>query len=174
MKNTAYRRPQPHEHGAYYNTYISKVERNDVLQVLEDAKISTVEFLKSIPAEKWDYRYAPGKWSVKEVIQHLLDAERIFAYRALRVARQDKTPLPGFDENLYTPASHASNRSPESLIGEFQAVREATLQLFGSLEEEALDEIGTASENPISALATAYILAGHEIHHLGILRERYL
>lgn len=174
MKTTTTRRPAPNEYGAYYNTYISKVETDDILQTLADAKASVTAFFENLPAGKWDFRYAPGKWSIKEVLQHLIDGERVFAYRALRIARNDQTPLPGFDENLFAETCHASQRTPASLLAEYQAVRESTVHLFNSLNEEDLGRIGTASNNPASPLAIAFIIAGHELHHMGVIRERYL
>ena len=174
METSTTRRPHPNEYGSYFYTYISKVETDDVFQTLADAKRSTVEFFENLPEEKWNYRYAPGKWSVKEVLLHLIDGERVFAYRALRIARNDMTPLPGFDENLFAENCHAGQRSPASLIAEYEAVREATLQLFKHLTAEDLARIGTASNSPASPLAIAFIIAGHELHHLGVIRERYL
>jgi len=174
MKKIPFRRPSPDEYGTYYQTYISKVETGDIFQTLEDAKASVAAFFENLPAEKWGHRYAPGKWSIKEVLQHLIDGERVFAYRALRIARNDTTPLPGFDENLFAETCHADRRTPASLIAEYKAVREATVHLFNSLEEEDLDRIGTASNHPASPLAIAFIIAGHEQHHLGVIRERYL
>ena len=174
MKNKTNRRPSPNEYGAYYDTYISKVEQDDFLQALAEGKAATAAFFRSLPEEKWDHRYAPGKWSVKELLQHLIDAERVFSYRALRIARNDMTPLPGFDENEYAPASKAALRSPSSLLAEYEAVREATIHLFMHLDGEALSRIGTASNHPVSPLAAAFIIAGHELHHVGVIKERYL
>jgi uncharacterized damage-inducible protein DinB len=171
---TITRYPQPYEYGAYFNTYISKVETGDILQTLADARVSTLEFFKNLPKEKWNYRYAPGKWSIKEILQHLIDCERVFAYRALRIARNDKTALPGFDENLFADHCHANDRTPASLLAEYKAVRTATLHLFKSFKEEDYDRLGTMSNNPASPLAIAYIIAGHERHHVGVIKERYL
>lgn len=171
---TITRQPQPHEYGAYYFNYISKVQTDDILRTLADAKDSTPEFFKNLPKEKWDYRYAPGKWSIKGVLQHLIDGERVFAYRALRIARNDMTPLPGFDEQLFAQTCHADSRTPASLLAEYKAVRTATLHLYQSFTEEDIARIGTASDFPTSPLAIAFIIAGHERHHLGIIRERYL
>ena len=168
------RRPRPEEYGSYYNTYISKVKTDDCLEALSKGKDSAVAFYKNIPAEKWNYKYGPEKWTIKEVLLHVIDAERVFAYRALRIARNDQTPLPGFDQNLYVPNSRANDRSPASLIDEYRAVREATLSLYSFLDDEALGRTGTASDFPASPLALGFIMAGHEIHHIGILKERYL
>ncbi len=168
------KRPQAHEYGAYYHTYISKVENDDVLHALQEGQRFTLDFFKNLPLEKWDFRYAPGKWSVKELLQHVIDGERIFAYRALRIARNDKTPLPGFNENEYADASHADQRTPSSLLAEYEAVRAATLHLFQHFTEEDLGRIGTASNFPASPLAIGFIIAGHEKHHIGVIKERYL
>ena len=174
MKNPTNRRPQPHEFGAYYQGYIDQIESSQFYEALANAKLTTVEFLSDLPEEKWGYRYAPGKWSIKEVIQHVIDAERVFAYRAMRIARHDQTPLPGFDQNDYVEASHAESRSPASLIAEYEAVRASSMCLFESLTAKDLNQIGQMSGFPASALALAFIIAGHEKHHIEILKERYL
>ena len=119
------------------------------------------------------HRYAPGKWSVKEVVGHMIDGERVFSYRALRVARADTTPLPGFDENAWVPAAHFDRRPMPDLVADYQTVRAATVALFSSFEEEALVRMGTANDQPISVRALAHMIAGHELHHVAILRERY-
>ena len=168
------KRPQAHEYGAFYQTYVSKVGQDDVLQALQEGQHATLAFFKNLPAEKWDYRYAPGKWSIKELLQHVVDGERVFAYRALRIARNDRTPLPGFDENDYAAASHADLRTPESLMAEYEAVRTATVLMYHSFTEEDLGRIGTASNYPASPLAIGFIIAGHEQHHIGVIKERYL
>ncbi|MBI5914952.1 MAG: DinB family protein [Bacteroidetes bacterium] len=168
------RRPQPNEFGPYFNTYISKVETGDIVQLLTERQHSTLGFLKKIPEAKWDYRYAEGKWSIKEVLLHVIDGERVFAYRALRIARGDKTPLASFDENLLAANCHADSRTPDSLMAEYEAVSNATIHLFRHLTDDDLGQIGTASGQPASPLALGYIIAGHEKHHLGIIRERYL
>jgi uncharacterized damage-inducible protein DinB len=168
------KRPQAHEYGAFYQTYISKIEEDDVLQALQEGQHTTLAFFKNLPAEKWDYRYAPGKWSIKELLQHVVDGERVFAYRALRIARNDRTPLPGFDENEFAAASHAGLRTPESLMAEYEAVRTATVLMYQSFTEEDLGRIGTASNYPASPLAIGFIIAGHEQHHIGVIKERYL
>lgn len=171
---TINRRPATGEFGEYYLKYISLVEGTDILTELETSKDTFVEFLKSIPEDKWDYAYRWGKWTIKEVILHLIDTERVFAYRALRVGRKDSTSLPGFEQDDYVPASQAAHRTPASLIEEYAAVREASIQLFKNLPTAAFDEIGTASENPISPLASAFIIVGHQQHHWNLFVEKYL
>lgn len=167
-------RPQPNDYAAYYNTYISKVEGNSVHEIISKYREPLLQFYTLLPKDKADHRYAEGKWSVKELLLHIIDAERIFSYRALRIARKDKTPLPGFDENAYTPASKASARSLQSLKDEFVAVRNATDLLLINLDEEQLSETGEASGQPVTANAIAFIIYGHMIHHRQVLEERYL
>ncbi|MEM9920370.1 MAG: DinB family protein [Bacteroidota bacterium] len=171
--STNLRRPEKSEVAEFYWGYVEKVPGNDFLQVLRDASSSMPQWFEALDADQWNYRYAEGKWTVKEVLQHLIDTERIFNYRALRIARGDKTPLPGFDHNAYVPASNANSRSPESLMAEYRAVRAASIVLFETLDHETLNQKGTASEKGITVRGLGYITAGHEIHHLQILKERY-
>lgn len=171
---TINRRPAATEHGDYYSKYINLVTGTDILQELQQSKETFLEFLHGLPADKWDYSYRWGKWTIKEVVLHLIDSERVFAYRALRVGRNDTTSLPGFEQDDYVPASKAAQRTPASLIAEYEAVRSASIQLFKNLPLEAYDQIGSASENPISPLALAYIIAGHQRHHWNLFLERYL
>lgn len=167
-------RPTADEYNAYYGRYISKVPDGDIVQTMTSQLSSTLELLNSIPESKGDHRYAEGKWTVKEVLAHLNDSERIFAYRALRIARGDKTPLPGFEQDEYVPLSHASERTIRDFAEEFRDVRRASVALFRHLDEEDMSRRGTASNNPVTPRALAYIIAGHELHHLAILRENYL
>jgi uncharacterized damage-inducible protein DinB len=167
-------RPQPTEHAAYYNTYISKVEGDNVSDIIAKYSGPLLQFYSSLPEEKADHAYAAGKWTVKELLLHIIDAERIFSYRALRIARKDKTPLAGFDENAYTPASKASQRSLQSLKDEFAAVRKATDLMLRTFDDEQLLQVGTASDQPVTPNAIAFIIFGHMIHHKQILEERYL
>jgi hypothetical protein len=167
-------RPGADEHAPYYAKYTSRIAGGNILDVLERQESEIGEFLRGIPSDLHDHRYAEGKWSVKEVIGHLSDAERIFAYRALRFARGDATPLASFDENAYVPAGAFGERDYDSLVGEWLSVRAATLALFRSLTPEQAVRRGTASDNPVSVRALGYIIAGHVDHHAAILRERYL
>ena len=162
-------RPDSDESAAYYFRYIDQVSGLDALEGLQSQYFTTLNFLKSIPEDGWNYRYEDGKWSIKEVVGHLMDAERVFAYRALRVGRKDKTPLPGFDQDPYVPNSGHHDRTALSLIEEYKTVREATYSLFENLSEEALLEIGEASGSPISCRALAWIILGHEVHHIKVL-----
>ena len=164
--------PAADEHNPYYGKYIALVGP-DSLAALESQARSTAAFLAAVPEEKGNYRYAEGKWSVKEVIGHLADGERIFAYRALRIARADTTDLPGFEENDYVPAGRFDRRTLADMAAELASVRAATLTLVRSLDAEALVRMGSANGSPVSVRALVAIIAGHELHHLGLLRERY-
>ena len=167
-------RPVPGEFTPYFGTYIDKVPDGDVIGVLESGIGTTRKLLGSVSEARAGYRYAEGKWSLKEVLGHMSDTERIFAYRLLTFARGDAGPLPGFDENSYTPAQE-SDRVPFAwLLDEFVAVRAATLALLKVIPPPAWERRGVASGNPLSARAAAWIIAGHEIHHRGVLEERYL
>lgn len=158
----------------YYHKYINLVNENDLGQAFQKYQTDLIAALSQIPAGKWDYRYAEGKWTVKEVVQHIIDAERIFCYRALCFARKDKTSLPGFDENTYAAASKADKRTKEDLIDELQSVQRSSAQLFRSFDEEQLNETGIANGKSIYVKAIGYIIVGHALHHKNILLERYL
>lgn len=167
-------RPAADEYAPFYETYVGKVTEPDLVSLLTSQQASTAKFLAGLTETQAAHRYAPGKWSLREVIGHLADSERIFAYRLLRIARADTTPLPGFDENLYVPGGEFERRPLASVAAEFASVRAATLTLLEGTTPEALARMGTASGKPISARALAFIIAGHEKHHLGVIRERYL
>jgi DinB superfamily len=173
-KMTTLKRPEAKESNSYFKKYVDQVDGDDFLNVLEETLPKTVAFLRSIPTTKWDFRYADGKWSVKEVLLHIIDTERIMAYRALRIARNDKTPLSGFEQDDYIPFVDAENRSPESLLEEYKAVRKASIELFRYFNNEMLNRIGTASGNAFSVRALGFVIAGHEAHHLKILKEKYI
>lgn len=166
---------QPSETVSYFQNYISQVSEEYTLQ--EELEISLhrfIKFVQNIPMDKMDYRYDKGKWTIKDIIQHLIDAERIFVYRALRFARNDKTDLPGFEENDYVIEAKANNRTIMQLLTEMSAVREATLLLFKTFSEEQLMRIGTANNNPISVRAIGFVIIGHQNHHQKVFEERYL
>jgi DinB superfamily len=166
--------PGADEYRASFADYVSRVPAGaDILELLARQRADTQARLHAIPEARGGHRYAPGKWSVKEIVLHLSDTERIMAYRALRIARADTTPLPGFDENAYAPASGADAVPLAELASEFSAVRQATLALFRHLPREAWTRRGTASDAPISVRALAWVIAGHEHHHLAVLAERY-
>ncbi|MDH4130318.1 MAG: DinB family protein [Gemmatimonadota bacterium] len=167
-------RPRADEFAPYYGTYVNAVEGDDALAALERQRESSQRFLRGIPEARSGFRYSPDKWSIREVIGHVSDAERIFCYRLLRIARGDETPLSSFDENAYVPAGGFDRRSLADVAAELAAVRDATLALAKNLDDIALLRIGTASGKRISARALAWIIAGHEAHHIRVLGERYL
>ncbi len=158
----------------FYHTYVNRVEEQNVTEALQNSLLKASELLQQIPEERWNFRYAEGKWSIKEMVQHIVDAERIFAYRALCIARGEGASLPGFDENSYAARSNADSRVKEELIQEWEVVRRATLLLFQSFDEEQLTRTGTANNKSINVLAIGFISAGHVLHHLHVLKERYL
>ena len=167
-------RPRPDEYAPYYEKYVSRVPDGEIVEVLRTQIGETLALLGGLPEERALHRYGPGKWSVKEVVGHMIDLERIMSYRMLRIARGDTTPLPGFDENAYVPAGSFDARPLSSLRHDFEVVRAATLALLESLDANAAARRGTASNFEVTARAVAYIIAGHERHHVAILRERYL
>lgn len=162
------------EYGSYYKKYIDLVGTQDINDALEYGSSQMTKLVNNIPPNKYDFSYAPKKWTVKESLLHLIDTERIFAYRALRFARGDETALPGFDQDAYVPIAKGHQRSFSAIIKEYKSVRQASISLYKSFDEEMLQRIGTASNNPFSVRALGYIIAGHEIHHRNILKERYL
>ncbi len=166
--------PAPEEHTGYVSNYVQQAQTDDLIEGLTASYVFIMGMLQGLTEEQLLHRYAPGKWSIKEVMVHLMDSERIFAYRALRFARQDKTELPGFDENHYVPASKADAREINTILAEYIAVRNATIELFKSFTEEDLNQTGTASGLTLSVRALGFIILGHEVHHLKIIRERYL
>lgn len=165
---------QSGEYAPFYQTYINALDNVDMLEEFEISIHRFIRFVQDIPLEKHDYRYAEGKWTIKDIIQHLIDAERIFSYRALRIARADKTPLPGFGENEYAAIANAGHRHLKSLLEEFATVRHATLLLFKSFSPEEMMRIGTASNAGVSVRALGFIILGHLKHHQRVFKERYL
>jgi DinB superfamily len=167
-------RPDSTEYAPYFDRYISLVPEGEIAVTLGKQIESTLSLIRGLSKAQGDLRYAPGKWSVKEVIGHLIDAERIFAYRALRFARNDATPLPGFDENSFVANACFGSLALADLADEFEHTRKSNVYLFKQLDGDSWLRRGAASDNEISVRAIAYILAGHELHHVGILRSRYL
>ncbi len=161
------------EYNSYYQTYINKLPDEELLKLLSDLKLEFTHFLKDLKEEDLKHSYALGKWTVAESLQHLIDTERIFQYRALSIARKDPTPLPGFDHDAYVPLSKANRRSLDSFIKEFESVRDAGIMLFESLDDEMLNIIGNANESPLSPRAAGFISAGHQKHHLLLFRSHY-
>lgn len=158
----------------FYKGYVKLVPHPDMLQALRISGYRTMELIHSVPESKCDFRYAEGKWSVREVLYHKMDAERIFSYRALRFARNDKTPLSGFDENEYAKHLNATGKSLTQIGESMQHLRASTVDLFESFTEEMLSRKGTANKNELSVVALGIIIAGHETHHCKILTERYI
>ena len=169
MKN----RPAPGDYAPYALQYISLVSGDDILDALHVQLKQTVTLFSGRSERDGNFRYAPDKWTVKEVVGHVTDTERIFAYRAMRIARGDQTPLAGFEQYDYVDAAGFSTRELADLIEEYEDVRQATLSLFRSFDEEAWQRHGVASNNRVTVLALAYLIAGHELHHRKILEERY-
>jgi hypothetical protein len=167
-------RPKSNEYPPYYNRYVDLIDGIDILVILEKQKQEMSNLLNSFGEEAAAYRYAPDKWSVKEVIGHIIDVERIFAYRALRFARNDKTPLPEFDQEDYIKSANFDSRTLIDIADEFRSVRESTLSMLFSFEDEIFNYEGTASGFKFTVRAISYIIAGHEVHHRQVIRERYM
>jgi hypothetical protein len=166
--------PDRTEAAEYYFTYIDQVGPGDICAVLQTQADETVAFLRTIPDERSLYRYAPDKWSIRQTIGHVNDAERVFVFRALWFARGFDSPLPSFDQNVAVSTAHSDERSWQSHVDEFRAIRAGTLAFFDNLPDDAWMRRGVASGNAFTVRALAYIVAGHVAHHMKILRERYL
>ncbi|WP_299053283.1 DinB family protein [uncultured Polaribacter sp.] len=163
------------EYHEYFEKYIQLVNSDtSILDNLENSQKSFDTLLQSVPQEKHNYAYADGKWTLKELIQHIIDTERVFTYRALCFGRNDTTSLPGFDQDVFVANDNANERDYRHLIEEMQVLRQSTIHLFKSFSEDALLRVGIASENKISVRALGYLFSGHQIHHLNIVKERYL
>ena len=167
-------RPDIEKVPTFYKGYVEFVKDMDLMDALRHSGKLIQQLVPYIPEDKGEYRYGEGKWTVKEVLNHLMDTERVFAYRALRIARNDETPLQPFDENEYAPQANAHGRTIQQLAREMKRLRETTIDLFTSFTPEMLQREGTASSKRISVLNQGYIIAGHDIHHHKILQERYL
>jgi len=162
------------EYPEFYSPYIDKVGEVNLMEELEISVHRLIRFVQDIPMDKFDYRYAEGKWTIKDILQHLIDAERIFSYRALRFARNDQSPLPSFEEDNYAIEAHATTRSIKDLLTELAVVRQSSLSLFGSFNDSELTRKGIASNKPISVRALGFIIIGHQNHHQKVFNERYL
>lgn len=163
------------EYDPYYSRYIRKLEASmSLTQSFENGFLNVIDFFQKLPKEKLGYRYAKGKWNCKEILQHLIDTERIFMYRCFRIARNDKTELAGFNQNEYVEPSGASKKNMEQLLAEFQAVRESSISLVNSFTNMDLQNVGIANGAAMSARAAAFTVTGHEIWHMDIIKERYL
>lgn len=166
-------RPQAAEYAPFYAGYVARVQEQDALGVLRRQCDEIRELARSLPAARESFRYADGKWSVREVLGHLIDGERVFGYRAFCFSRGEQAPLPSFDENQYVAVAGADRIPAAELAEEFAAVRTANLSFLSRLSPEEAARVGTASGKPVSVRALAYIMAGHPRHHLAVLRERY-
>ncbi len=162
------------EYQDFHLTYLSKASDKELNLNLEKNKDIVVDFFESIPEDNYSFKYADHKWTIKEVLQHIIDTERVFAYRALRISRNDKTALSGFDQDEFNPFSGANDKTKPALIADYIANRDNTISLFNSFSDKMLLRIGTASGYNLSTRATAFIIVGHENHHLEVLEERYL
>lgn len=162
------------EYNSFYQTYIDACGPIELVKELTNNFEYSLDTFKSIPLEKQDYSYDVGKWTIKELLQHLIDSERIFAYRALRIAREDKTNMPGYEHNDYVPVSRANNRNYSDLIEEFNVVRQSSIALFKSFDDEMLLNLGTANNDSISVRAIGFIMVGHYNHHINVIKARYL
>lgn len=166
-------RPRPGDHAPYYARYVERVPDGNVVDLLEQQGRETIALLRRVDDARSRHRYAPDKWSVRQVVGHLSDTERVFAYRALTFARGDTAALPGMDQDAWVPASNADERAIADLVAEFSAVRAASVALLRGFGPAEFARAGTASNNHVTVGALAYIMAGHELHHVGILREQY-
>ncbi|ARS34316.1 DinB family protein [Pontibacter actiniarum] len=166
--------PTPEEHSGFLSNYVQQAKTDDLIEGLTASYVFITGMVQGLAEERLLFRYAPGKWSIKEMMVHIMDTERIFSYRALRFARQDKTELPGFDENAYIAPAKADARDINAIIAEYTSLRTATIELFKSFDEEALQQKGISGGIEVSVRALGYIILGHEVHHQKILRERYL
>lgn len=162
------------EYAKFYSPYINALQNVELVEELEICLHDFIKFVQNIPMDKFDFRYAEGKWTIKDIIQHLIDAERVFSYRAMRISRNDKTPLPGFEENDYVDNAYANGRSIQDLLTELSAVRQSTLLLFKSFSKEQFERMGIASNAEVSVRAIGFIIIGHQKHHQKVFQERYL
>jgi|TARA_B110000902_G_scaffold217786_1_gene251205 uncharacterized damage-inducible protein DinB len=164
------------EYTPYFEQYLQLVskEGKSIIEYLIDSQKNFESLLRNLPLEKHNFSYAEGKWTMKELIQHIIDTERIFSYRALCFARNDSTSLPGFDQDIFVENDNANDRDYYDLLDEMAVLRKSSVQLYKSFSDEALLRIGVASENKMSVRALGYLFSGHQIHHLNIVKERYL
>lgn len=167
-------RPEPGEYSQYYHGYIQSVEGGDILKILKQQPAELNDILNGLSEKQCETGYAPGKWSIKELLCHIIDSERVFAYRALRFSRKDRTPLAGFEQDDYVIASLANERTLSSLLNEFEHLRLSNIELFSSFNNTTIHRTGEANNNEISIRALIWIIAGHAAHHFHILKEKYI
>jgi hypothetical protein len=169
-----HRRPAPSEYDSFYGSYVSLVPDGDIIDTLREQRVGIGDLIAAIPAEKTDYRYAPGKWTTREVVGHVIDAEWVFTSRALWFARGVPTPLPGMDQDEFMSGANFADRDLSGLAQEFAGLRSAGIVLFDSFDEDIMSRVGVASGTEVTVRALAYIIAGHALHHVRVLEERYL
>lgn len=174
MSATAPAKPQANEYAEYYGKYVSLVPEGDVVDTLSTQLGETLALLRSIPESRAGHAYEPGKWSIRQLVGHVIDGERIFAYRALAIARGDRASLPGMEQDEYMEHANFDARTLESLCEEFEHLRRANVLMMRNFDAEAWARRGVASDNEVTVLALAYVIVGHELHHVGVLRARYL
>ncbi|MEM7350407.1 MAG: DinB family protein [Acidobacteriota bacterium] len=167
-------RPQPADYAEYYGLYVGQVPEGNILEVLAGEVRRTAELLADVPADQETYRYEAGKWSIREVLGHIIDTERLFGYRALSIARNDPAALPGMDQDVWAASSNADSRPLAALLSDLDRARQSSIALFESFDEAMWDRSGIASDCRFGVRAFPYIIAGHEIHHRKVLAERYL
>ena len=167
-------RPSKNDYAEYYHKYIQELDSDDILKILGNQLISSLELFKSIPEERANYRYAEGKWSIKELLGHIIDTERIFAYRALCFARGEKQHLPGMEQDDYVKEAEFDKQQFTNMVKEYELVRKSNLQMFKTFSEKELNRRGVASNNVVTVLAILFIIAGHELHHIKVLKDKYL
>ncbi len=168
------KRPLPNEYPSFYKNYVDNVVTDNIIKELRDQVIDIQAIISEIPEDKEDFAYAPGKWTIKEIIGHIIDTERVLGYRAMRFARKDKTALPGYDENFYVANANFKKQTLYGLGHEFAIVREANLALFKVWDEEALSQMGVANNLDVSVRALLFMIAGHATHHMNVIKEKYL
>lgn len=166
-------RPQPGTYNPAFQGYIDQAAGNDCKTVLQDSYAGFEAFLKSLPDAKVNYAYAEGKWTIGQLLQHMIDTERIMLYRALCIARGETQSLPGFDENAYADYAPATHRSLASLVAESLTLRQSSIQMFDSFTEDDLQRLGSSNKHPLNANALGFIIAGHAVHHIKVMKERY-
>lgn len=173
MKKIA--RPKVGEYPAYFEKYYSHLPAGkDALEILTQNNMDTLDLFTSVDGETLNFRYEAGKWNMFEILQHLMDSERIFAYRALRIARGDKSENPGYDENTYVANSDVNQRNIMDMVREYSLLRACTIELFKSMSDDALQQLGRANGYEVTPAAIAYAIAAHELHHMHVIEERYL
>lgn len=171
MRTSELQLPDP---APFYKTYIIVLGEVELMDMLQKQLVNFPQFMESIPDMKLDFAYAEGKWTIAEVLLHVIDAERVFQYRALRFSRGDKTPLPGFDQDIYVRGLNTRRRSKESIIEEYKIVRKSTIALFANLDRKSLNQVGVASNMQWSVAALGFVICGHQKHHRNVIREKYM